>query len=111
ISGGVTKVPYAETDGVKTAEIYHPAREGQADSWHLGPVAGETRGYHSVALLMPDGRVWTAGSEWNYGATPNLAIELFEPDYYAVSDRVSITAAPAGVFYVYVVKTCWTSWA
>jgi hypothetical protein len=99
ISGGVTKVPYAETDGVKTAEVYHPPRQGQSDSWHVGPDARETRGYHSVALLMPDGRVWTAGSEWNYSATPNLAIELFEPDYYEVSDRVSITASPATVIY------------
>src|SRR5205823_1151485 len=63
------------------------------------PAASETRGYHSVALLMPDGRVWTAGSEWNASATPNLAIELFEPAYYLVADRAVITAAPATVGY------------
>ena len=100
ISGGATKADYKEPDGVKTAEIYHPPGPGRHDSWELGPDASETRGYHSVALLMPDGRVWTAGSEWNHQKeTPNLAIELFEPDYYSVANRVSVTAAPAAVTY------------
>jgi len=99
VSGGVTKVVYTQADGVQPAEIYHPPRGGQADSWETGPIASETRGYHSVALLMPDGRVWTAGSQWNHTATPNLAIELFEPAYNLVSGRVSITASPSALTY------------
>ncbi len=99
VSGGVTKVPYKEADGVRTAEVYHPAGGGHADSWEVSALSGETRGYHSVALLMADGRVWTAGSEWNYTGTPNLAIELFEPDYYRVASRVAITASPGIVLY------------
>jgi hypothetical protein len=99
VSGGVSKTPYTEGDGVKAVEIYLAPRSGQPDSWELGPVAHETRGYHSVALLIPDGRVWTAGSEWNYSATPNLSMELFEPDYYQVANRVSITASPGAVNY------------
>jgi hypothetical protein len=99
VTGGVSKVPYSEADGVKTAEIYHPPRPGSPDSWDVAAAAGETRGYHSVALLTPDGRVWVAGSEWNYSATPNLAIEFFEPDYYQVPNRVAITASPGTVLY------------
>lgn len=43
------------------------------------------RNYHSTALLMPDGRVWTAGS--NIGGVPGgtafrrLQIEIYEPWY------------------------------
>jgi hypothetical protein len=99
ISGGVAKETYKESDGIRTAEIYHPPGPGTSDSWTLGATAAETRGYHSVALLTPDGRVWTAGSEFNYTTTPNLSIELFEPDYIQVSDRVSISAAPSAVAY------------
>ncbi|MEU5536881.1 galactose oxidase-like domain-containing protein [Streptomyces sp. NPDC020362] len=97
VSGGVTKEVYKETDGVRTAELYHPSASG--GSWSTGAVAAETRGYHSVALLTPDGRVWTAGSEFNDTSTPNLSIELFEPDYVAVADRVTIRSAPGAVGY------------
>jgi hypothetical protein len=34
-------------------------------------LAERVRGYHSVALLMPDGAVWVAGS--NFNAMPGLA--------------------------------------
>lgn len=95
VSGGVSMEMYTEADGVRTVEIYHPA----SNSWSVGAVASETRGYHSVALLMPDGRVWTAGSEFNNTAVPNLSIELFEPDYYHVTDRTTITSAPASAGY------------
>ncbi|MFE3181887.1 hypothetical protein ACFXKR_13615 [Streptomyces violascens] len=55
VSGDVTKEEYKEADGVRTAELYHPSANG--GSWSTGAVAAETRGYHSVALLTPDGRV------------------------------------------------------
>ncbi|MGW2815629.1 galactose oxidase-like domain-containing protein [Streptomyces sp. NPDC001415] len=97
VSGGVTKEQYKEADGVRTTELYHPSAAG--GSWSIGAVAAETRGYHSVALLTPDGRVWTAGSEFNDTSTPNLSIELFEPDYVAVADRVTIKSAPGAARY------------
>ena len=102
VSGGVLTEAYAEADGVRTAEIYHPPLLGSADSWEVGPVAGETRGYHSVALLMPDGRVWTAGSESTgnpMDAKPNLSIEVFEPDYYQNPNRLILTRAPSDIAY------------
>jgi hypothetical protein len=40
------------------AEIYHP-RTGQ---WQMAAQSRVPRLYHSVALLMPDGKVVTAGS-------------------------------------------------
>jgi hypothetical protein len=99
LTGGVTTGKYTEADGVRTAELYHPPFGAFDGAWEVGPVARETRGYHSVALLLPDGRVWTAGSEWNDTTTPNLAIELLEPAYYRQADRVAITGAPTEIGY------------
>ena len=97
-------------------EIYHPL----SNSWTTLPAdanATVPRNYHSVALLMPDGRVWIAGSNvaanWSFhnradfphalpetaqqGAVDNreLRIELFEPWYFGRPDRPTISAAPA----------------
>ena len=69
------------------SEIYDPA----ADTWKPGAVASVIRMYHSVALLMPDGRVLTAsGNPPPYGQRapwqppqPNeeLQIEVYSPPY------------------------------
>jgi hypothetical protein len=56
IEGRQTNFP--DTTGVLEAEIYNPT----TNTWGLTPPAGVVRNYHSVALLMPDGRVWTGGS-------------------------------------------------
>ncbi len=45
---------------LKRVEVYDPA----TDSWRLGPNQREYRTYHSVALLLPDGRVWSAGDDY-----------------------------------------------
>lgn len=88
-------------------EIYHPPLLGQTDYWIAGAVASETRGYHSVALLMPDGRIWTGGSELEditppglpLSADPKLAIEIYEPAYCSVSNRLQIAQAPSTISY------------
>ena len=69
------------------SEIYDPA----ADTWKPGAVASVIRMYHSVALLLPDGRVLTAsGNPPPYGQRapwqppqPNeeLQIEVYSPPY------------------------------
>ena len=54
-------------------------------SWRVLPEAERPRQYHSVALLMPDGAVWVAGSNFNSGtglANRELHIEIFEPWYF-----------------------------
>ena len=91
---------YPDTTGVLEAEIYNPAN----NTWTLTPPAQVVRNYHSVALLMPDGRVWTAGSSkhhlWNGNVGPvppnpdyrEMRIELFEPWYYGLPTRPKINA-------------------
>ncbi len=63
--------------------------------WSVGAVADVPRVYHNVALLLPDGRVWTARSNHD-GAQGHseMRMEVYEPDYLSRGTRPEITAAP-----------------
>ncbi|MBA3249765.1 MAG: DUF1929 domain-containing protein [Geodermatophilaceae bacterium] len=81
----------SDATGVKRPELYNPA----TNSWSVLPEAERVRGYHSVALLMPDGAVWVAGSNFNASsgiANRELRIEIFEPWYFC-GPRPAITDA------------------
>jgi hypothetical protein len=97
-----------DQDTVRAAERYDPAT-GQ---WSTLAEATVPRQYHSTALLMPDGRVWTAGSNHdgkesfrNNLLSPSdadepgvdnreLRIELFSPPYLFRGPRPTLEAAP-----------------
>lgn len=56
-----------EKHPVQPLEVYR----SETNAWRTLPVRTQvTRGYHSVALLLPDGRVWLAGSnrhcDWSF---------------------------------------------
>jgi hypothetical protein len=80
-------------------EIYDPA----TDTWT--PMAPSTvpRLYHSTALLLPDGRVVTAGGnpdggthvQWDHDAEEEMRLEVFHPPYLFRGQRPTITSAPA----------------
>jgi Domain of unknown function (DUF1929) len=75
---------------VNEAELY----DSELDEWSVLESASVVRNYHSVALLMPDGRVGTASSNKDCKPGVNeLRIEVYEPDYYARSDRPVVTQA------------------
>lgn len=84
---GQMAVGYSDDTKVKAGELYDPA----TGRWQLTPEAQVVRNYHSVALLMPDGRVWIAGSskDHNYNSADHieLRIEIFEPSYYGLPTR------------------------
>jgi hypothetical protein len=69
-------------------EIFDP--EDPTARFQLGPNMKHFRGYHSAAILLPDGRV-IVGGDPNGGATPN---ERYLPSYF-FKPRPTITAAPA----------------
>jgi len=82
---------------VLTPERYDPL----TGTWSTLAAASVPRVYHSVALLLPDGRVWTAGSD--YGAAGHEGrIELFSPPYLyrgprpTVASLSSRTVTPGG---------------
>jgi hypothetical protein len=89
--GGMMPIPRRQS------EIYHP----DTGQWQAGAVADVVRLYHSVALLLPDGRVITAsGNPSPYGnrapwepPQPNeeLRLEVYRPPYLFRGARPDIT--------------------
>jgi hypothetical protein len=103
VCGGVRNVgANSDSTGVRRAELYRTT----TNRWQTLQPATVVRNYHSVALLMPDGRVWTAGSNKNGAQSfpmPNvdnreLRIEVYEPGYVTQS-RPKIQEAPATIGY------------
>jgi glycosyltransferase involved in cell wall biosynthesis len=85
-----------DAHAVRAAERFDP----DADRWETLAEATVPRGYHSTALLLPDGRVWTAGSNVNGKrgrATRELRIEIFSPPYLFRGPRPVIAEAPAAL--------------
>lgn len=77
------------------AEIYDPV----LDTWTLVDTMHASRQYHSTSILLPDGKVFTAGgvdpsqSEPVVGGTLNQkTFELYEPAYFFNGTRPTITA-------------------
>lgn len=106
---GLSNSP-TDAAAVLAGEIYNPGIDwntGQytaAESWVSTDPATVRRNYHSTALLMPNGRVWTAGSskDANQGdpaTVGELRIELFLPDYDGDPNRPQITSSPPSAGY------------
>jgi hypothetical protein len=113
ITGGVSNVNPEQ--GVMESELYTPPI-----NWATGHFTGDTgswaltdqpttvvRNYHSTAMLLPDGRVWTAGSSKDAQPgdpnDPNATfaekrIEIYSPPYVG-QPRPAITAQPAFLRY------------
>jgi hypothetical protein len=79
----------------------HTEMRDAQGSWTLGPVQRLPRGYHSNAVLMPDGRVMVTGDEAQQIANdPDIkddmhgSIEIFEPWYLHVGDRPELNQVP-----------------
>ena len=92
--------PYDQTFSVFLPEIYDPVN----DVWTAltDAPASVARGYHSNALLMLDGRVLTAGSERNNvsgAASAEYRMEVFEPDYIAAPNRLTIQHVQPAIAY------------
>ncbi|MCX5380097.1 glyoxal oxidase [Streptomyces sp. NBC_00091] len=71
--------------------------------WRLGPAQRLPRGYHSNALVMPDGRVMVTGDELQQIANdPDIrdpmdgSIEIYEPAYLHRGARPALDRAPRG---------------
>jgi hypothetical protein len=90
-------VTYA--DGrARQIEVFDPAQ----GKWLLGPAQQEDRTYHSTAVLLPDGRVFSAGDDHN-PLEPNGAFsvsdsgEIYSPPYLFKGARPQIDSAPQSV--------------
>ena len=82
----------------RQVELYSPA----TGKWRLGPAQVEDRGYHSTAILLPDGRVWSAGDEKHPlepggGWALTDTAEIYSPPYLFKGPRPRILTAPSQV--------------
>ena len=83
---------------VLESELWDPGTE----KWtRLAPQA-EKRLYHSTAVLLPDGRVLSAGGGQPHAPNEkfdHLNAQIYSPPYLFKGDRPTITEAPADVTY------------
>jgi len=69
--------------------------------------ASEIRGYHSIALLMPDGRVFVSGgNDGDTGGAEKPNFRYYSPDY-VFAPRPRIVASPDTVAYGEVFEITW----
>ncbi len=61
--------------------------------WSTLATAAVPRVYHSVALLLPDGRVWTGGSDYGNGVH-ETRMEIYSPPYLFAGARPVLSSAP-----------------
>lgn len=89
-------------DPQEESEIYTPGTTNWMNgTWTTtAPFYGSNtvvRGYHSVAVLLPDGRVLSTGS--TSGAQYNDTYQIYSPPYLSNGTRPTITSAPTTVNY------------
>src|SRR5438105_3835536 len=96
---GGSAVNLSPSTATLQADLFDPATE----TWTPAGTMNMPRLYHSVALLLPDGTVWSAGSNPNRGTWENR-MEIYKPAYLfnasgGPATRPSITAAPSVIGY------------
>ncbi len=74
---------------IMEAELFDPVTE----TWETLPAMTVPRQYHSSAILLPDGRVWTGGTTYSL-TSRELRVEYFVPHYYNSSSRPTISGDP-----------------
>jgi hypothetical protein len=95
VTGGTSGAVFDDyTHPVFPAELWNPA----TGSWSTMASLSTYRGYHSVALLLPNGTVLSGGGQCSasQGCNPNSA-EIFSPPYLFAGPQPTITSAPATI--------------
>jgi Domain of unknown function (DUF1929) len=81
------------TNPILTPELYDP----KTGLWTVMAPQTIQRTYHSTAVLLPDGRVVSSGS--NNGAPTEITYEMYSPPYLFKGTRPVIQTAPTSLSY------------
>lgn len=94
VFGGVRKYKFDwSPEPVLEAELFDPTTE----AWTRAASMANPRQYHSVGVLLPDGRVLASGTTSRYGN--DTSMELYSPPYLFRGPRPRITGWPGSVGY------------
>ena len=85
------------TSGVLPTEIWNPTTE----TWTTTAPIQAARNYHSTAILMPDGRVLSAGGghSTGLGGPGQYNAQIYSPPYLSNGPRPTITSASSASTY------------
>jgi WD40 repeat protein len=96
VTGGTAGTIHTdESKAVFAAEMWEPG----AGTWSLLASGSVIRGYHSTAVLLPDGRVLVTGSGDSERATDQRTAELYSPPYLFKGSRPLISSAATSLRY------------
>ena len=93
--GGTDKSGFNDSNGVLQAEAWSPS----SGSWTTYASMTAPRLYHSVAVLLPDGRVYVSGGGGDPGVSDQRSAQIFSPPYLFKGARPTISSAPSTVAY------------
>jgi hypothetical protein len=84
-----------ETGAVHQAELWNP----DTKQWTLMAAENTDRCYHSTALLLPDGRVLSAGGGEGANNKLHTDAQIYKPPYLFKGSRPKISNAPSAIHY------------
>lgn len=93
--GGTDRSGQDVSKAVMQAEAWQPA----AGTWTTLAAMSVPRLYHSVAVLLPDGRVFVSGSGGDDAVADQRSYQIYSPPYLFRGARPSITAVPGSAQY------------
>ena len=93
--GGTTLDGHNTGTAVYRAELWNPTTE----TWTTLASAAVPRLYHSTALLLPDGRVLSAGGGNDSGAVDETTAQIFSPPYLFKGVRPTIAQVVDAIQY------------
>jgi galactose oxidase-like protein/Big-like domain-containing protein/glyoxal oxidase-like protein/fibronectin type III domain protein len=93
--GDTDKSGENNANAVLQAEDWNPG----SGSWTTYAPMSAPRLYHSVAVLLPDGRVYVAGGGGTPLVTDQKSAQIFSPPYLFKGPRPTVSSAPATLEY------------
>lgn len=96
IGGNTSGLKFNDTGSILSPEIWNPVT-GQ---WREATDMSVPRNYHSLALLLPDGRVWSGGGGLSGNSADHRDAQIYTPPMLFAADgsaavRPSISQAPS----------------